>query len=327
MMRAIHPMRVEDTHDDLGLPLAELSESVIKPVVRRKLRVSLSDVDMSRENQDALELVSEIHLRLLAELDRPHASDHLIRDLKGYAAAVAANACYQYFRSRFPLRARLKNKIRYLLSHHRGFAIWRDDDDKWICGYQAWKAEGRRASAIPEMVEVPVLGSCGREDISASLRKIFDILNAPVGLGELVGRLAGQNVHLEAPDQAEGDGCEAVSAIGQADIQSKMECRVTLRQLWTAILELPLKHRRALLLNLKDCSGESLIAALPLSRTAGIGEIAAAVDMPAHDFAALWNTLPWNDAQIAEFLAISRQQVINLRQSARARLARTLDRR
>ena len=46
--------------------------------------------------------------------------------------------------------------------------------------------------------------------------------------------------------------------------------------------------------------------------------------MPAPELAALWPDLPLEDAAIAERLGLTRQQVINLRKSARARLGRRM---
>jgi hypothetical protein len=46
--------------------------------------------------------------------------------------------------------------------------------------------------------------------------------------------------------------------------------------------------------------------------------------MDAGAFGELWNELPLEDTRIAVILRITRQQVINLRRSARDRLARRL---
>ena len=74
----------------------KVTASVVTPIVRRKLHVSLQAADASARNQDALELVSEIRILLLAGLVRgPLDIDESVRDLTGYAAVVAANVCYQ----------------------------------------------------------------------------------------------------------------------------------------------------------------------------------------------------------------------------------------
>ena len=62
----------------------------------------------------------------------------------------------------------------------------------------------------------------------------------------------------------------------------------------------------------------------PLTGVAGWREIAAALDMPADEYAALWPDLPLDDTEIARRMGATRQQVINLRKAARARLARRM---
>ena len=55
-----------------------------------------------------------------------------------------------------------------------------------------------------------------------------------------------------------------------------------------------------------------------------MAEIAAALEIPERDLARLWPDLPLDDLWIAARMGITRQQVINLRKSGRARLARRL---
>jgi hypothetical protein len=100
--------------------------------------------------------------------------------------------------------------------------------------------------------------------------------------------------------------------------------RARLRRVWEEILQLPLRQRTALLLNLRDESGGAAIALLPLLRVATMRQIAAALEMSAEEIAAVWDRLPLEDAAIGEKLGASRQQVANLRKCARERLSRRL---
>jgi hypothetical protein len=77
-------------------------------------------------------------------------------------------------------------------------------------------------------------------------------------------------------------------------------------------------------LNLRDPQGRGAIALLPLTGVASMREIADALGMPALRFAELWNRLPLDDLTLAGLLGVSRQQVINLRKSARKRLVRRM---
>jgi DNA-directed RNA polymerase specialized sigma24 family protein len=108
------------------------------------------------------------------------------------------------------------------------------------------------------------------------------------------------------------------------DAAAVLERRTYLSHLWEEIRQLPERQAAALILNLRDGQRRNAVALLPLTGVATMREIALAIGMPAERFAAIWNRLPLEDAAIAELLGVTRQQVINLRKSARERLARRM---
>jgi hypothetical protein len=55
--------------------------------------------------------------------------------------------------------------------------------------------------------------------------------------------------------------------------------------------------------------------------TASLRSVADALEMPVGTLAALWNDLPLSDIEVAIRMGCTRQQVINLRMSARKRLS------
>jgi hypothetical protein len=97
-----------------------------------------------------------------------------------------------------------------------------------------------------------------------------------------------------------------------------------LQRLWEIIAGLPVGQRIALLLNLRGDQGDSPVTLFPLIGVASIEQIAGMLEMPFPELAAMWGRLPLGDQEIAERLALTRQQVINLRMSARKRLTRNL---
>jgi len=103
-----------------------------------------------------------------------------------------------------------------------------------------------------------------------------------------------------------------------------VEQRRFLEQLWKEICELPLLERTALLLNLRDNNDRGLIVLLADLRIVTIRQIAMALRLQPEEFAALWRDLPLDDDDIGERLGMNRQQVINLRRSARRRLAKRI---
>jgi hypothetical protein len=80
----------------------------------------------------------------------------------------------------------------------------------------------------------------------------------------------------------------------------------------------------ALLLGLRDEHGSAIVSLLILLRIATFDELAAAVELSPEALTAIWDQLPLADMVIAGRLGLTRQQVINLRKSARERLGRRL---
>lgn len=79
-----------------------------------------------------------------------------------------------------------------------------------------------------------------------------------------------------------------------------------------------------MLLNLRDDRNESALDLFLFTGTASLTEIATALGKTEEWLAEVWNGLPLADASIASHLALERQQIINLRRTARARLARRM---
>jgi hypothetical protein len=104
-----------------------------------------------------------------------------------------------------------------------------------------------------------------------------------------------------------------------------LEQRLYLEKLWTEVCQLPVLQRAALLLNLRDAQGGSAIFFIPYLGIANHAQIAANLELPDEEFASLWDDLPLDDSRIATMLSISRQQVINLRKTARERLKRRME--
>jgi hypothetical protein len=123
---------------------------------------------------------------------------------------------------------------------------------------------------------------------------------------------------------------ELDAALDAADpaqpISHTLMYRQYLSRLWDEVCELPINQRIAILLNLRDDEGRSALPMLPPTGIATIRRIAEILNIPALELATLWPELPLDDARIAERLGLKRQQVINLRKSARERLGRRMAR-
>jgi hypothetical protein len=99
-----------------------------------------------------------------------------------------------------------------------------------------------------------------------------------------------------------------------------VEQRRFLEQVWNELVQLPVRQRVALLLNLRDANGAGILWLLPVAGIATIRQIASVLEMPEIELARMWREIPLDDLAIGGRLGCTRQQVINLRMSARKRL-------
>jgi len=296
------------------------AEPVIKAVIRYKLRFSTN-----RETQraEADDIQQEVVLQLLAQLQRFRKlpDGHPITDLRGMAAVIAHRTCARWLRRQFPERHALKNRLHYLLTRQRGFALWQDQDGKLVAGFAVWQKQKSVTHNVSGIDKLPKRGG-----LADTVAMIFNHLNAPVELDELVSGVAAIQGISDQPVESLTDDEDSVQepTAPEPDQAWRTEKRMFLQRLWEELQQLPRNQRAALLLNLKDASGFSSITLFPATGIATVRQLAAALEMSAEDFAAVWNDLPIEDTRIAELLGLTRQQVINARKSGRERLARRL---
>jgi hypothetical protein len=331
-----------DYEDCLRRLLLEHAQPVINRCVKKKLRVSLSAGDGRCENQDALELGSEIQTRLCAALQELRRNPlRPINNFYSYVAVTAHNACHEFLRRKYPERHSLKNKLRYLMGHHARLTLW-EAEGIVLCGISEWRDANKTAVAETDLrLLIESTGGSSRSKTSGGnlralslpelVTELFNRTCAPVELDVLVSVVSDllwikERRQLEdvRPEESSDEMLEALpdKSPGQA---LALESRLYLERLWSEIRALPARQRAALLLNLKDADGRGVIELLPLTGVATMRQIAMALEMSAEELAGLWNELPMDDATIALRLNATRQQVINLRKSARQRLARRMD--
>jgi len=312
--------------------LTEIVSPLVRSVIRRRMHVSLSPNDSKLQNLEACELASDVEIRILTLLrqlkENPLAS-HSVNDLEVYVRAVADNVFRQYLRDKYPVRLRLKNKILYVVKHRPALATWSGEDGQTVCGRREWS--GRPAAAAKDLLAGGDVGSLGSAAGSGSIddnrrvisiiENVFDTTEAGVLLNHLI-EIVSRRLGLSEPIETDIDYAINVES---GETQGQLIDRIALQEFWGLMRQLPVSQRTALLLNLRDAAGDNLLAFLPILRIASIRDIAATLEMEANGLAAIWNELPLDDNTIAKRLGLSRQQVINLRQSARIMLRRMRD--
>lgn len=326
--------------------LAELLDLHARPVmqgiIRNKLNVTLAPSDGRHENQEALEIESDVLAELLIELNELKAelSDKVINNFRSYVAVITFHACYKYFRRKHPQRGQLKDRLRYLLNNRPNFALWQTRDDEWVCGLKEWQEHEQQVVGTGQLAVLInssdkdfrhqlTVGGNEKAHLAELIPAVFNCAGRPVVFDELVDAIAEFQGIKNLSDKTESvdeDGEKELLKIPdpRPDVATTSDQRFYLQRLWAEICQLPIRQRVALLLNLKDSKGRGMISMFPLMEIASMLQIAAALEIPPEQFARLWNDLPWEDALVAAHLNITRQQVVNLRKCARERLARRM---
>ena len=316
----------DEKADELLLQLINVhAEPVIKGVIRFKLRLS------SSQRAESDDIYQEVILQLLAQLQkfRKLPDGYPIADVRGMAAVIAHRTCARWLRRQFPERHALKNRLHYLLTRQRGLALWQNAEGQLVAGFAAWQDQ---KLPVQRMTDNEALSSHVRppksgKELADTVAAIFNHVRGPIEFDELLTIAASllgvsdQPIESLAEDE---DAVASVADVAEPDPAWRIEKRMFLQRLWEELQELPRNQRAALLLNLKETSGFGCITLFPATGIATLRQLANTLEISAESFAELWNELPWEDAKIAEWLGLTRQQVINARKSGRERLTRRL---
>ncbi len=338
------PFLEATTETEEELLLVQLLNEHINPIVRQILRYKLqwdfNQREESYRNQDIEEVYNEIQLHLLKRLRKlkSQPGDKAITNLRSYVATTARNACDEYLRRKYPQRRNLKDKIRYCLTSRKELALWEEAGTGWLAGLADWERERKSAShgseARPQGNPLEALSGklesvdFHRLELSELITIIFQILGFPIELDQLTAIVAKLRGIEDAPatsvDVENNSLSERLVSL-QPNPDTLVEYHQLLEQLWSEIQLLPRRQRVALLCNLKNQQGINVITLFPATRVATFEQLAAVLEIPLQEFESLWSKLPLDDLSLAEYLGVTRQQVINLRRSARDRLMRRMN--
>ncbi len=257
-----------------------------------------------------------------------------VENMLAYVASAAENGCYGFLRQRFPERTRFRNRVRYAVAHHPGTRLSLNSIGVWMCARHEAdtpRPGGRAADAflddprgwlhlrridvaqpLPGLVQA-VLDAVGE---AVPLDRLVEALAVVLGVAEAQASVSRDRHRPSAVEEV----MDPAPAIGEV-----LEQRQALGQVWGEIAQLPVRQRVALLLNLRDADGASMLQMLPATGVVTAAGVAEVLGLAVRELETLWARLPLDDLTIAARLGVTRQQVINLRKSARARLARRIN--
>src|SRR6476660_2014971 len=149
-------VRDEQADELLSQLITAHAEPVIKGVIRFKLRLN-SYRETQRAEVDDIQ--QEVVLQLLAQLQRFRKlpDKHPISDVRGIAAVIAHRTCARWMRRQFPERHALKNRLHYLMTRQRGFALWANEEGKLLAGFAVWQEQRPKANKTHSISDVEKL--------------------------------------------------------------------------------------------------------------------------------------------------------------------------
>jgi hypothetical protein len=292
--------------------LAEEVRPVMATILRRFRRMEpdlcvedLEDIS----SQAAIKLVRKVRAAAMYE-------EHAIKVLEDYLATLTYHVLYDFRRQRYPERHKLKRNLRYLLTHDSALALW-ETPESTVAGLSAWKGRAPRLTDLTRFSAMPAMREKARP--AEAVQAILTAAGHPLAFDTLVDVVAEL---WDVRDVVVKGGNSPTDE--RPDPLSLLEQREYFGSLWSEIRELPDNQRVALLLNLRDSSGANALTLFLLLNIAGTAEVARMAGLSENELNELWERLPLDDLTIAGRLGLTRQQVINLRKSARTRLARRM---
>lgn len=312
----------------------------VRLALRRRLSFFVDSHGKSSHNQDAEDLFQEIMTKIVQALIdlREPSTTTVIEDLEEYIARIATNCCNDVLRTKSPSRTRLKYNLRFVLTHHADFSIWKSDR-RTLTGFAEWRHERMSPSFVTM--------SADSEDTLASFRssrfageyikqvpltrivaEVFRWLSSPVELDELVSIVAAlQDVKDQSPETLhESHLLDVGSSLRDAAFSShaNLEGKDILRRLWEALRELSVEQRDVFCLGFEDERGRDLFTVLLESEIVTFRELTQELGRSTDEIVRLWSQMPMNNKAIAVELKATRGQVYKWRFRALEKLRKGL---
>ncbi|REK04542.1 MAG: hypothetical protein DWQ36_16965 [Acidobacteria bacterium] len=293
-----------------GAPAEEfgrVAQELVQPLVAAEVRAYFGAGEDAATIEDATAQVGlQVWDRVRSGLG---GEEPPIVRLRPYLRQAARAVCIDLLRRRHPRRTRLEYRMRYLERGDESWARRRLPNGQWQAELAAGVA--RRAG-----------GTAEAERLLAAVHFELEASGGSCGWGELVRRVGERLGELDEPRVPVDEG--AVADRSSTSPENELHRRAFLRRLWSEIVELPHNQRVALLLNLRVAAGQDAVELFLACGIADLEELAWVLGLQAPDVGRLLDDLPLDDAAIAARLGLTARQVVNLRLSARRRLARRL---
>ena len=293
------------------------------PIVRQVLRQHhffVSAKGVSESNPDAEDLYQEAMTRMVEVLNENRRSLASIENFGGYVHSIVSNICADFFRSKSPARARLKDSVRDVFRRHKNLVSWQYENEI-LCGFAAWRNTGKRGIAddMESKLEDFLPARFANEDVktvplSRTVAELLDWIGGPVEIDVLVRMLA--HVLDNKDQQSESFDEDQVAAKfdlhslgGHRSTELYVETNELLRRLWRVVKKLPAKQRDAFAFRFDDQTGQDLFAVLFAAGIVNWDDLARGMGRSVAELVQLRTLMPMDTATAAHELNTSRQNV------------------
>ncbi len=298
---------------------------VVRQALRRRLGFYVDQRGTNPHNQDAEDLYQEIMAKIVQVLHdlRVSSAKTDIQNLKQYVSRIASNACNDVLRTKSPARARLKNNLRFLLTHHADFGLWNIESET-LAGFAVWRDTSPSVSSQRELFGAEQRlenfratrfrsENIKQVPITRVVAELLKWIGSPIELDVLVNLVATlldvKDHPVESLDDKTLTSLEARIADVTVHSSSRLEEQALLRSLWQSIKELSAEQRDVFCFGFEDDSGRDLFTVLLEAEVVTFRELAEQLGRSTEAIVGLWAKLPMDDQAIAAELRTTRTQV------------------
>jgi RNA polymerase sigma factor (sigma-70 family) len=316
--------------------ILEQAAPSVRQALRHKLRFFIGKGGTSPANPDAEDLYHDVIAKLVKILNEAHRQrgNATIKDFRQYATRVAVNACNDYLRSKYPLRTRLKDKIRDTLERHPDFDIWRSEQGEMVCGFAAWRREMKEGISYervkkleeqPELIrrEWPARMDTQKIPLTKVIASILGWVGCTIELESLVNAAAVlldiKEQQFESLDNSSNISPLAAS-VGGLRYDEVLEERAALERLWDEVRRLPANQREVFIFGFANSNGEDLLSLLFDAGVATPSQMAEELGLSLDRLMIIWKQMPMRNADIATLLGVERHQINKWRHRATKQL-------
>jgi len=297
---------------------------IIRQVLRQRLGLHVNAQGINPNNHDAEDLYQEAMTRIVEVLNADQLSLTKIENFERYVGRIVSNTCVDFLRSKYPIRARMKDALLYVFRRHRNLASW-PYEDEILCGFAAWRNTGKQAEVadgFETKLDAFLAARFADEDVkvvslSRLVAELFEWIGGAVQIDVLVRMLVYLRDIREQQIESLDDDVTAEFEVRHyrrtGSPASDIEIHELLGRLWHITKRLTPKQRDAFALRFQDPAGRNFFTVLLDERIVEWKDLTEGMERSVEELAHLCTKMPMDSTAIAGELRTSRDNIYKWR--------------